>query len=74
MSPLLGEIKRGGETILSSPVGEGWKGWGTLNQIPPKLERGRCWCFASLSNHAVGGQEGQNQELTCIESNFSNTL
>ena len=29
MSPLLGEIKRGGETILSSPVGEGvGRAWG----------------------------------------------
>ena len=36
MSPLLGEIKRGGETILSSPVGEGWKGWGTFRSCSPQ--------------------------------------
>ena len=38
MSPLKGETKRGVETILSSPVGKGWKGWGTLSLISPRLD------------------------------------
>ena len=61
MSPLLGEIKRGGETILSSPVGEGWKGWGTLNRIPPKFdERPRADTKAlAACTRELGGKGGR---------------
>ncbi|MEN9567569.1 MAG: hypothetical protein RLZZ69_2765, partial [Cyanobacteriota bacterium] len=32
---------------------------GGKNLKSPIFERGGCWCFASLSNHAVGGFRGQ---------------